>query len=59
MIRSWYERFGTFLLENGFRREKVDTTLFRRSPQQHFTIVQIYVDDINFGVTNETICKKT
>ena len=29
--RAWYERLSNFLLENGFRRGKVDNTLFLKS----------------------------
>jgi len=28
---AWYERLSNFLLENGFRRGKVDNTLFLKS----------------------------
>ena len=38
-------------------RGKVDTTLFRKDLNKDFIIVQIYVDDIIFGATNETLCK--
>jgi len=55
--RAWYERLSSFLLENGFQRGKVDTTLFRKDYSNKFTMVQIYVDDIIFGTTNEILCK--
>ena len=29
--RAWYERLSNFLLENGFRRGKVDNTLFLKT----------------------------
>jgi len=35
----------------------VDTTLFRREVGKDFIIVQIYVYDIIFGATSESICK--
>ena len=38
-------------------RGKVDTTLFRKDLNKDFIIVQIYVDDIIFGATNEILCK--
>ena len=38
-------------------RGKVDTTLFRREVGKDFIIVQIYVDDIFFEATNESLCK--
>ena len=36
---------------------KVDTNLFRKDLAKDFIIVQIYVDDIIFGATNESLCK--
>ena len=38
-------------------RGNVDTTLFRREVGKYFIIVQIYIDDIIFGATNESLCK--
>ena len=55
--RAWYDRLSSFLINNGFMRGKVDTTLFRKDLNKDFIIVQIYVDDIIFGATNETLCK--
>ena len=55
--RAWYERLSGFLIENGFKRGIVDTTLFTKQSSQDLLIVQIYVDDIIFGATNENLCK--
>ena len=56
--RAWYERLSKFLLENGFSMGKVDTTLFIKHHKNKILIVQIYVDDIIFGATNEFLCKE-
>ena len=56
--RSWYERLSKFLLTNDFIRGKVDRTLFLRSKGTDILVVQIYVDDIIFGSTNESLCKE-
>ena len=56
--RAWYERLSEFLISNGFSRGKVDTTLFLKHYEQDILIVQIYVDDIIFGSTNEKYCKE-
>ncbi|KAK6137870.1 hypothetical protein DH2020_028378 [Rehmannia glutinosa] len=56
--RAWYDKLSSFLLQNGFTRGKVDTTLFVFENGQDFLLVQIYVDDIIFGATNESLCKK-
>ena len=50
--RAWYERLSLFLLQNGFKRGKIDTTLFILHEKNDFLVVQIYVDDKVFGVTN-------
>ena len=42
--RTWYERLSNFLLENGFRRGKVDNTLFLKSKGEHLLIVRVYGD---------------
>ena len=55
-LRVWYERLSKFLLENGFRRGKVDNTWFLKSKGQHLLIVQVYDDDIIFGATNNDLC---
>ncbi|KAK6123422.1 hypothetical protein DH2020_042845 [Rehmannia glutinosa] len=60
--RAWYDTLSQFLTENGFTkgftRGKVDTTLFVFEKGQDCLLVQIYVDDIIFGATNESLCKK-
>ncbi|XP_020978111.1 uncharacterized protein LOC110271503 [Arachis ipaensis] len=55
--RAWYERLSKFLIEKGFRRGKVDTTLFIMIENKNILLVQVYVDDIIFGSTNESFCK--
>ena len=49
---------SNFLLENGFRRGKVDNTLFLRTKGEHLLIVQVHVDDIIFRATHENLCNK-
>jgi len=54
--RAWYERFSSFLIDNNFQRGKADNTLFFKSKGEHLLIVQVYVDDIIFGATNNDLC---
>ena len=49
---------SVFLVENGFSKGKVDKTLFTKHNGDDILIVQIYVDDIIFGSTNELLCKE-
>ncbi|KAH9801414.1 hypothetical protein KPL71_001018 [Citrus sinensis] len=55
--RAWYDRLKNFLLDNGFSMGRADTTLFIKNKNQDI-LVQIYVDDIIFGSTNESLCKE-
>nr|GEY80751.1 hypothetical protein [Tanacetum cinerariifolium] len=55
--RAWYETLANHLLENGFKRGKIDQTLFIKRHKGDTLLVQIYVDDIIFGSTNKDLCK--
>ena len=54
--RAWYETLAQFLLENGFTRGTIDKTLFYINKGNDLLQVQIYVDDIIFGSTNDKLC---
>jgi hypothetical protein len=53
--RAWYERLTTYLLAKRFIRGQVDRTLFIRKQGTHKLIAQIYVDDIIFGATLDSL----
>ena len=55
--RAWYDRLSCFLVENDFVKGKVDSTLFTKHVNSNILIVQIYIDDIIFGSTNEKLYK--
>ena len=57
--RAWYERLSKFLLKNGFKRGKIDNTLFLLKREQELLIIQVYVDDIIFGATSEHLCEES
>nr|GEZ24162.1 hypothetical protein [Tanacetum cinerariifolium] len=48
--RAWYETLSTYLLDNGFHIGKIDKTLFIRRHKGDILLVQVYVDDIIFGL---------
>jgi hypothetical protein len=54
--RAWYERLRDFLLSKGFIMGNVDTTLFTKKIGKDLSVLQIYVDDIIFGSTNQDYC---
>ena len=56
--RGWYERLSKFLLKNGFKKGKIDNTLFLLKREHELLIIQVYVDDIIFGATSENLCEE-
>jgi len=56
--RQLYERLNNFLTSHGYERGKVHKTLFIRKLNYDIILVQVYVDDIIFGSTNENLCQK-
>jgi len=52
-----YDKLSSFLIENGFSRRQIDTTLFTKTNQFDILIVQVCVDNIFFGSTNKKMCK--
>ena len=56
--RAWYERLRSYLINSGFQIGKVDQTLFIKHSRKDILVIQIYVDDIIFGSTNDKLCKE-
>jgi hypothetical protein len=56
--RAWYERLRDFLLSKGFKMGNVDITLFTKKIGIDLFMLQIYVDDIIFGSTNQDFCEE-
>jgi hypothetical protein len=53
--RAWYGRLRGFLFERGFEMGKVDQTLFLLRQGKEILIVQVYVDDIVFGGSSNSL----
>nr|GEZ35838.1 hypothetical protein [Tanacetum cinerariifolium] len=49
--RAWNDVLLQFLIESGFQKGSIDTTLFIKKKGKHIMLIQIYVDDIIFGST--------
>jgi len=56
--RQWYERHSNFLLSNDYERGKIDILFFIKKSKSIIILVQIYVDDIIFGATNDCLCEE-
>lgn len=54
--RAWYGRLSKFLFDKGFKRQKIDNTLFLKVRQRNLLIFQVYVDDIICGATTSSLC---
>nr|GFB33723.1 hypothetical protein [Tanacetum cinerariifolium] len=48
--RAWYDELSKFLLSKGFFKVSIDPTLFITKHKGDILLVQIYVDDIIFGI---------
>jgi len=55
--RQWYERLSKFLFSKDYQSGQVDKTLFIKKYENDIILVQVYVDDIIFGSTNELLCQ--
>ena len=56
-LKAWYDRLTAYLIEHGFKRGFTDTTLFIRKDKNYFVVAQIYVDDIIFSATNDSLAQ--
>jgi hypothetical protein len=54
--RALYECLRNFLIENGFRIGKTNSTLFTKKMGKDLFVCQIYIDDFIFGSTNKSFC---
>ena len=53
--RAWYDKLTAYLIKHGFKRGFANTALFIRKDKNYFVVAQIYVDDISFGATNDSL----
>ncbi|GJS52235.1 gag-pol polyprotein [Tanacetum coccineum] len=56
--RAWYDKLLSFLIKHHFTKGIVDQTLFTRRHGDDILLVQIYVDDIIFGLTKPDFSKR-
>ncbi|GKE29781.1 retrovirus-related pol polyprotein from transposon TNT 1-94 [Tanacetum coccineum] len=54
--RTWYDTLSRFLLDNKFSKGVVDPILFTQKIGKHILLVQIFVDDIIFSLTDPKAC---
>ncbi|GKC97149.1 retrovirus-related pol polyprotein from transposon TNT 1-94 [Tanacetum coccineum] len=54
--KAWYDRLNAFLIKHEYKMGMVDNILFTKKKSSNLIIVQIYVDDIIFGLTCRDMC---
>ncbi|GJW80481.1 copia protein [Tanacetum coccineum] len=55
--RAWYDLLSSFILSQKFSKCAVDPTLFTEKEGKDILLVQIYVDDIIFALTDPALCE--
>jgi hypothetical protein len=56
--RAWYGRLRGFMFERGFEMGKVDQSLFLLKQGRDILIVQVYVDNIVFGGSSNSLVSR-
>ncbi|GKA24961.1 retrovirus-related pol polyprotein from transposon TNT 1-94 [Tanacetum coccineum] len=54
--KAWYNRLKAFLIKHDYTMGMVDNTLFTKKKTFEIIIIQIYIDDIIFGLTCQELC---
>ncbi|GJU71493.1 putative ribonuclease H-like domain-containing protein [Tanacetum coccineum] len=52
-LKAWYETLSTYLLENGFRRETIDKTLFIKKDKDDILLVQVKQKDDGIFISQD------
>ena len=55
--RMWYNRLSEYLLKEGFENNPICPCVFIKKSESGFTIVAVYVDDLNLVETPEELTK--
>lgn len=45
-------------MSHGYKRGKIDNTLFLKFKGKNLLIIQVHVDDIIFGATTDSLCNE-
>jgi hypothetical protein len=53
--RAWYSRLDKYLQHAGFRKRSADNNLYIKVTQDGILLIEVYIDDIIFGSTNERL----
>ncbi|GKB77354.1 retrovirus-related pol polyprotein from transposon TNT 1-94 [Tanacetum coccineum] len=54
--KAWYDRLKAFLIKHEYNMGMVDNSLITKNKSSNLIIIQIYFDDIIFGLTCQDMC---
>jgi hypothetical protein len=56
--RAWYSRLDKYLQQQGFKKGNVDSNLYIKVDQENILIIEVYMDDIIFGIDDDRLSHK-
>ena len=56
--RAWYSRLDKYLQQAGFRKRSADNNLYIKVSQGNILLIEVYVDNINFGSDDDRLSQK-
>jgi hypothetical protein len=56
--REWYSKLDKYLQQAGFSKGSVDNNLYIKVTQNSILLIEVYVDDIIFGSTDDGLSQK-
>ena len=56
-LRGWYARLDGYLHQQGFEKGSANNNLYVKLDQDDLTIIEVYVDDIIFGINDDRLSK--
>jgi hypothetical protein len=56
--RAWYSRLDKYIQHAGFRKGSKDNKIYIKVTQYSILLIEVYVDDIIFGSTDDRLRSK-
>jgi hypothetical protein len=56
--KAWYSRLDKYLQQAGFKKGSADSNLYIKVTQDSILLIEVYVDDIVFGSTDDKLSHK-
>jgi hypothetical protein len=56
--RAWYSRLDRYIQQRGFRKGRVENSLYIKETRDIILLIEFYVDDIIFGSDDDRLSQK-